>query len=46
MMITVRSPATAVGRGLEPHDGRTDPQPDLTDGENKKIEQEPVFLPV
>jgi hypothetical protein len=32
---TVRSPATAIGRGLEPLDARTDPEQDSTGGEKK-----------
>jgi hypothetical protein len=34
---TVRFPATAFGRGLEPLDARTDPEPDSTDGEKNII---------
>jgi hypothetical protein len=33
---TVRFSATAIGRGLESLDVRTEPQPDLTGDENKK----------
>jgi hypothetical protein len=34
--ITVRSPASAIGRGLEPLDVRTDPEPDSTGDKNQK----------
>jgi hypothetical protein len=32
---TVRDPAIAIGRGLEPFDAITDPEPDSTGGEKK-----------